>query len=145
MDYILCLDTDEIIVLEEQKELLQFAQDNPDVDCFTVNINTYFGDLNHVAVYDQGHTPITLVRPHVRFTVTRCVDRPYVCCESVTMHHLKFLQPKDDILWRVGAKHLTQQRELSGSLLVNKNDKLLSFLSSCGYSNLKSDLTLESA
>jgi hypothetical protein len=140
-DFVFLLDSDEIMMIGEQRRILEVAVQTPEMDAFGVRTIPYFNDLSHQALYDEGNTPLALVRPTVNFFVTRCIKEPWKdLSKDFSIHHFKFLQPKSDISWRNGAKHSDQVRKFNGVVPIEKNDELESFMASCGYTNFKSEL-----
>jgi len=140
-DFIYLLDSDEIMTLEDQRKLLDFALSHPEYVGYAVNTIPYFYDLEHVALYDEGNTPIALIRPSARFFITRCIENPWIYCQDINIHHFKFLQPKSQIGWRVKAKHGDQVRPFRGVIPTVKNNDIESFMASCGYTDFKSELS----
>lgn len=140
-DYIFLLDSDEIMNLGDQRRILEVAAQTPEMEAFGVRTIPYFNDLSHRALYDEGNTPLALVKPSVRFFITRCISQPWKDLSSeFSIHHFKFLQPKSDIGWRNGAKHPDQCRKFKGVIPIEKNLELESFMESCGYTNFHSEL-----
>ncbi len=140
-DRIFLLDSDEIMIVEEQKRLLEFAMAHNDYDSVGVNTIPYYYDLEHVAKYDEGNTPIAIMKPGTKFYVTRCAEGSFFYHKDFNIHHFKFLQPKEDIGWRIKAKHEDQQRAFNGVIPYAKNIKLETFMKSCGYDNFHSEIT----
>ena len=140
-DYVFLLDSDEIMNLGDQRRILEVAAQTPEMEAFGVRTIPYFNDLSHMALYDEGNTPLALVKPSVRFFITRCITQPWKDLSTqFSIHHFKFLQPKSDIGWRNGAKHTDQCRKFNGVVPIKKNIELESFMESCGYTNFKSEL-----
>lgn len=141
-DYIFLLDSDEIMMLGDQRRIIEFAtQKAPNTKAFGVRTIPYFNDLSHQALYDEGNTPLVLVKPTVRFVVTRCIDEPFEdLSSSFSIHHFKFLQPGSDISWRNQAKHPDQVRKFNGVVPIEANEELKRFMASCGYTDFHSDL-----
>ena len=139
-DRIFLLDSDEIMLVGEQKRLLEYSLANNNLDTVGVNTIPYFDDLSHVAKYDEGNTPIAIMKPGVKFYVTRCADGVFHYNRDFNIHHFKFLQPKDQIGWRVKAKHIDQQRTFNGVVPCEKNIELEEFMKTCGYNEFKSEI-----
>jgi hypothetical protein len=141
MDYIFLLDSDEIMLIGDQRRILDVAAQTPETEAFGVRTIPYFNDLSHVALYDEGNTPLVLVKPTVKFFITRCITTPWKnLSDKFSIHHFKFLQPKSDIGWRNQAKHTDQCRKFNGVIPIEKNIELESFMNSCGYTNFNSEL-----
>lgn len=142
MDYVFTLDSDEILLPEDQEEMLRYAEEDQDCQAFASQIRTYYPDLGNRAIYDEGHTPIVLVRPvrDFHFSTIRCVGTRYLPHPSVVLHHLKFLQPKEDLSWRMKSKYAHEKREVLGSVPVDKSQELENFLLGLGYTNLEAEL-----
>lgn len=144
MDFVFLIDSDEIMMVEEQKELIKFAQKHPEYDGYGVNTIPYFGDLKHRALYDIGTTPLGLVRPSAKFFTTRCIEGPWIANKQVSIHHMKFLMPLSQIGWRVTAKHPQELRSFGGVVQTDYNEKFATFMKSCGYDNIKGEITADS-
>jgi hypothetical protein len=140
-DYVFLLDSDEIMLLGDQRRILELAVQTPEMEAFGVRTIPYFNDLSTIALYDEGNTPLALVKPSVKFFVTRCITNPWKDLSSqISIHHFKFLQPFKDIYWRNSAKHKDQVRLFNGTKPISKNLELESFMAFCGYKDFKSEL-----
>ncbi len=140
-DRIFLFDSDEIMLIGDQKLLLEFALAHNTVDTVGVNTIPYYYDLEHAARYDEGNTPIAIMKPGTKFAMTRCTTGSFTYHSDFNIHHFKFLQPGKDIGWRVKAKHEDQQRPFRGVIPCPKNIELEAFMKSCGYENFKSEIT----
>lgn len=139
MDYVFTLDSDEILLPGDQRKLIEFAEQNKECNSFASRIVTYKPDLSNRALYDEGHTPIVLVRPvpSFSFSVIRCVNSHYRALHDVILHHLKFLQPEDQLSWRLKSKFSHEKREVFGTVPTEKSLELEEFLTGLGYTELK--------
>lgn len=139
MDYVFTLDSDEILLPGDQRRMVEFAEDHKDCNAFASSIVTYKPNLSNRAIYDEGHTPIVMVRPvpNFSFSVIRCVNGHYLPNYSVNLHHLKFLQPEDQLSWRLNSKYSHEKREVKGTVPTEKSLELEEFLTGLGYTELK--------
>lgn len=127
MDCVFVVDNDELIVIEDQIELAKKFVES-DIDGCFLEVKAYVKGLDKVALYDVGHVACCLIKPNVRFSTIRNLGEGYNCMinKDYYLHHLKFLQPKKDVVWRKGTK--TQIRDLGGIKYDQPDKRLIDFI-----------------
>jgi len=124
--YIFMLDSDEILLPEDQYSLIQFAKKHPEGDTYGCLIRNYFGGFSYVTGMNIDHRPVVLVKPSARLREIRNTTGKHLSTDNIILHHLKFLQPKEDVLWRCG--HKGDLRDLRGIHKIDEAKDIKEYL-----------------
>jgi len=92
-DWILGFDSDEMITQEDGEKLMDFLK-NAEAEAYGFHPIVYWHNTDYVLSPKPDYNPIMAMRPDVRFTYIRNIDRVFVRC-PITIHHLSWCAPKD--------------------------------------------------
>ena len=105
MDWCLIVDCDEFYTRDSLDKILDFLK-NADKDIYKCEkMLVYFGDLNHIAVREDGPhgPPVVAMRPHMRFSHIRDVDYPDYFIPDTTLYHLSYIRTDVDMKKKIGS------------------------------------------
>jgi hypothetical protein len=93
-DWVLGFDSDEMMTAEHMEKLISFLKHDAQADAIGMQEIVYFKTTDWIIDPQSGYEPIIAMRPDVKFTYIRNIDRCFQVYKG-DMHHVSWSAPKD--------------------------------------------------